>query len=140
VTQSALDLSKLDTVVGGVDRLSKALIAAMRQPVEQVAITRTLNVAQRFDTPDYVDLGHFCAGLLTRSGAAPVKAAAKATIGALGTDGGFVAAARHKGSGVRHASGVAIYFPGGPVSKVYSKLDFARATAWGRFLEAYHRA
>jgi cysteine peptidase C11 family protein len=140
VTQSALDLSKLETVVGCIDRLSKALTAAMRQPAEQVAITRTLNAVQRFDTPDYVDLGHFCAGLLARSRAASVKAAAKATIASLSADDGFVAAERHKGGGVRHASGVAIYFPGGPVSKVYSKLDFARTTGWGRFLEAYHRA
>ena len=39
----------------------------------------------------------------------------------------------------RNATGAAIYFPRGPVNKVYGKLDFARETAWHKFLVAYHK-
>ena len=69
-----------------------------------------------------------------------MKAGAKATAGALTARDGFVLAERHKGTSVSNASGVAIYFPRGPVNKAYSKLDFAKATGWRTFLEAYHRA
>ena len=43
-------------------------------------------------------------------------------------------------TGVANATGAAIYFPRGPVNKAYSKLDFAKATAWRPFLDAYHNA
>ena len=49
-------------------------------------------------------------------------------------------AARHKGRGVANATGVAIYFPRGDVSPTYGRLDFAKPTAWRRFLEAYRGA
>jgi hypothetical protein len=47
---------------------------------------------------------------------------------------------RHKGTALAGASGVAVYFPRGPVSKIYSKLDFAKDTRWKSFLDAYHKA
>ena len=59
---------------------------------------------------------------------------------ALRAQNGFVLAERHKGMGVGNASGAAIYFPRGPVNKVYGRLDFAKATAWRAFLEAFHKA
>jgi hypothetical protein len=58
----------------------------------------------------------------------------------LGAEEGFVLAARHKGRGVANATGVAIYFPRGDVSPTYGRLDFAKPTAWRRFLEAYRGA
>jgi hypothetical protein len=142
ITQSALDLSRLDDVAGAVDAFAKALTKAIRDAAEYAAVTKSLNATQRFDTPDFVDLGHFCQELAKRSKAAVVKRAAKATLDALRAQNGFgfVLAERHKGSGVSNASGAAIYFPRGPVSKVYGRLDFAKATAWRTFLEAYHKA
>ncbi len=140
ITQSALDLSRLDDVARAVDAFAKALTKAIRDAAEYTAVTKSLNATQRFDTPDFVDLGHFCQELAKRSRAAGVKKAAKATLDALGAQNGFVLAERHKGSGVSNASGAAIYFPRGPVNKVYGRLDFAKATAWRAFLEAYHKA
>lgn len=139
VTQSALDLAKLDTAAAAIDKLAKALTRAIGTPAEYVAVSKTLNATQRFDTPDYVDVGHLCRELLKRSKASAVKSAASATLEALDGDGGFVIAEQHKGTTVKNASGVAIYFPRGPVSTVYGKLDFAKKTAWGKFLEAYRR-
>jgi Clostripain family len=140
ITQSALDLSRLEDVAQAVDAFAKALTKAIRSAAEFTAVSKALNATQRFDTPDFVDLGHFCEELVKRTRAAAVKSAAKATLDALRAQSGFVLAERHKGMGVGNASGAAIYFPRGPVNKVYGRLDFAKATAWRTFLEAFHKA
>jgi Clostripain family len=140
ITQSVLDLSRLDEVARATNTLATALITAIRSAAEYTAVTKTLNATQRFDTADFVDLGHFCQELEKRSKAAAVKRAATAVLESLIGPNGFVLAERHKGSDVSDATGVAIYFPRGPVSKVYGRLDFAKATSWRRFLEAYHKA
>jgi Clostripain family len=140
ITQAALDLSRLEDVARAVDAFAKALTKAIRSAAEYTAVAKALNATQRFDTPDFVDLGHFCQELAKRSKAAAVKSTAKATLDALQAQNGFVLAERHKGMGVGNASGAAIYFPRGPVNKVYGRLDFAKATAWRAFLEAFHKA
>jgi hypothetical protein len=140
VTQSAFDLGRLDAAAAAVDALAKALTKAIKDPVEYTAVAKTHNATQRFDTVDFVDLGHFCQELSKRTKTAAVKTAAKATLDVLATRGGFVLAQGHKGTSVKNASGAAIYFPRGSVNKSYAKLDFAKATGWRTFLEAFHKA
>ncbi len=140
ITQAAVDLSKLTSLAASIDTLAKALTKAIKKSPDYTAVTKALNATQRFDTPDFVDLGHFCQELSKRSAAKDVKSATKATIEALTADDGFVVAERHKGAGVSNANGVAIYFPRGPVNKAYRLLDFAKTNAWRAFLEAYHKA
>jgi Clostripain family len=140
VTQSAFDLEHLDGAADAVDALAKALTKAIKDPAEFAAVSKALNATQRFDTADFVDLGHFCRELSKRSKAASVKSAAKATVDALEARGGFVLAERHRGASVGNASGVSIYFPRGPVNKAYSRLDFARRVGWRGFLDAFHKA
>jgi hypothetical protein len=130
----------LDDVAGKVTALAQAMTKAIKDAAEFAAVAKTLNATQRFDTADFVDLGHFCQELAKRSKSAAVKAAAKDTADALKARGGFVIAERHRGAGVSHASGAAIYFPRGPVNKAYAKLDFAKATGWRAWLEAFHKA
>ena len=139
VTQSAFDLSQLDGAVETIDALAKALTKAIKDATEFTAVSKALNATQRFDTADFVDLGHFCQELSKRSKSAAVKSAAKATTDALKARGGFVLAEGHRGGGVSNASGASIYFPRGPVNKAYSKLDFAKATGWRAFLDAFHK-
>jgi len=114
------------------------LIKAIKDAAEYTAVAKSLNAAQRFDNPDFVDLGNFCQELSTRSRAEAVTAAAKATSDALNSHGGFVLAERHRGTNVANASGAAIYFPRGPVNKAYGRLDFAKANGWPAFLDAFH--
>jgi Clostripain family len=140
ITQAALDLDSLDDVAASIDGLSKALTKAIVKPADYTAVSKALNATQRFDTPDFVDLGHFCVELSRRTKTAALKAAAKHTLAALERGNGFVLAERHKGENVANASGVAIYFPRGPVNKAYARLDFAKKTAWPKFLAAYHKA
>jgi hypothetical protein len=140
ITQSALALDRVATVKTTVDALAAALRTAIARPAEYAAVTRALHAAQRFDTPDYVDLGSLCQQLATRTTAAAVKKAATAVVAALSGSHAFVVAEGHKGSGVAGATGVAIYFPRGPVAKAYRRLDFARSQAgWRGFLEAYEQ-
>jgi hypothetical protein len=140
ITQSALDLARLEEAAAAVDLLAKALTRAIRDAAEYAAVTRSLNGTQRFDTADFVDLGHFCQEIGKRTRAPNVKAAARTAGGLLKAGDGFVIAERHKGAGVGNASGAAIYFPRGPVNKAYARLDFAKQTAWPKFLDAYHSA
>ena len=83
ITQAAVDLSKLDAVAAAIDTLAKALTKAIKKSPDYTAVTKSLNATQRFDTPDFVDLGHFCQELSKRSTTKEVKAGAKATIEAL---------------------------------------------------------
>ena len=57
ITQSAVDLSKLKEIAGSIDTLAKTLTKAIRKSPDYTAVTKTLNATQRFDTPDFVDLG-----------------------------------------------------------------------------------
>ncbi len=139
VTQSAFDLAQLDGAAGTIDALAKALTKAIKHATEFTAVSKALNATQRFDAADFVDLGHFCQELSKRSKSVAVKSAAKATSAAIATGGGFVLAERHRGAGVSNASGVSIYFPRGHVNKAYNKLDFAKATGWRAFLDAFHK-
>ena len=140
VTQSALDLGQLEPVALAVDVLAAALTRAVKSDVELAAVTRALNATQRFDTADFVDLGHFCEVIGQRSKDAKVKAAARDVRQALAGDPRFVILSGTRGSTVRDATGTAIYFPSRQVNAAYKKLDFAKATRWGRFLTAYHEA
>lgn len=144
VTQSLLDLARVEAAAEAVDDLATALIKAIKRAEDFTAVTKALNVTQRFETPDFVDLGHFCRELSKKTSTAALKRAAKAAIESLEGDEGLVAFEKHSvaadgTSAFVGAYGVAIYFPRGPVSPVYSKLDFAKDTRWGRFLDAYHK-
>jgi hypothetical protein len=140
LTQSALDLGRLGPVMEAVNQLGTALAKGIKAGAEYGAVTKALNAAQRFDTEDFVDLGDFCAQLTKRSTVAGVRSAAKAVRDALAGTSGLVLAASSKGSAVRNASGVAIYLPARALNKTYKRLDFAKASSWTGFLEAYHRA
>ena len=108
-----------------IDALAKALTKAIKDATDYTAVAKTLNATQRFDTADFVDLGHFCRELSKRSKSAAVKSAAKATDEAL-RHATASCSPTAQGRGVSNASGAAIYFPRGPVNKAYAKLDFAK--------------
>ena len=133
-------MSRLESIATAVDGFAGALSKAIKDAAEYTAVTKSLNATQRFDTADFVDLGHFCVEMTKRSRAAAVKAGAKGVLDALQGDEGFVLAAGCRGANVANAMGAAIYFPRGPVNKVYNKLDFAKDTGWYKFLDAYHKA
>ena len=140
ITQSLFDLRGADAVAAAVDRLAGALLKALKQPQEYVVIDKARRNAQTFDTKDFVDLYDLCDLLAARSQDPGVIATARAVCAALEIGAGFIVAEAHKGKAVQRAKGAAIYFPrANDVAVSYDRLDFAKKTRWGRFVEAYTR-
>jgi len=140
VTQSALNLARIDGLAGVVDKLADALIANLTTDVKK-AIARVLRACQRFYYPDYLDL-YDLARLLRDYIAVPaIKTAAQGVMSALRTSAskGFVVANKRLGAAVARAKGVSIYFPREAVSPFYKNLDYAAGHRWDDFLKAYHK-
>jgi hypothetical protein len=136
ITQSLFALDKVGPLSTAVDKLAKALIAAVKAPAEFVALTRAVNGVQRFQIADFADLSDFCDEVRGRTKVAAVKKAADAVKKALAAPDGAVAHAKRKGTAVSRASGAAIYLPAGEIAAPYLKLDFAKQTAWRKLLAA----
>ena len=93
--------------------------------------------AQKFDMPEYVDLGDFARQLERHCDVPAVKAAAKAVAAALSGAKGFVMRNVACGGRVKRATGVSIYFPRqGDYSPDYRSLLYSKQGGWRRFLEA----
>jgi hypothetical protein len=138
ITQSAIDLARLDDVVRAVDALARALLGAL----PSVGLERAIYVAWRgtlrFFDGLYVDLHHFAGNLARATGQRDIRRACVEIQGAIEADGGPIIAERHAGPRMAPACGLSIYFP--PFrdpSVFYRDLDFARATRWADFLDAY---
>jgi hypothetical protein len=139
-TQSAIDLAKLDAVVHAVDALARALLGALPGASLELALYTAWRRTLGFFGGLYVDLHHFAANLARATGRRDVRRACVEIQGAIEADEGPIIAERHAGRRMAQASGLSIYFP--PFrdpSVFYRELDFARATRWADFLDAYLR-
>src|SRR6266498_2765120 len=138
VTDSAVDVSRVQVLAQSVDNLAAACLPTLQAPVEADAFGRSVRSAQRFDMKDYVDLGALCNQLMARSPRPAVQQAAQEVLTNLRGPQPFVIAEGHKGKTVAGATGTAIYFPLlGDVTVNYGKLDFAKLTRWGQLITAY---
>ena len=138
VTQSAVDLSKVDELTGAMDELADALIAHM--PTAQLEIwSASKKPAAKFWYNTLWDLTHFCERLEAGTAHDGVKAAASKVLDAL-EPGNFVVAEGHRGTKVERCGGVTVYLKGPPseLSRYYNELDFAADHRWDELLEAYH--
>ena len=137
-TQSAIDLGKLDELVRAVDALARALLSALPSTSLEQALYAAWRRSLRFFDGLYVDLHHLAVNLAGATPRGDVRRAALEVQRAIETDPGPVIAERHGGPGMARARGLSIYFP--PFrdpSVFYRELDFARATRWADFLDAY---
>jgi len=142
VTQSACDLSKADALAEAVAALADALGAALRDEASLARILAARSRIQTYEVPDNVDLADFCALLADGMPGSEVARRCAAVVRVVGTGagaarGGYVVAQGSKGADLAHSHGVATYFPTMAVSPLYARLDWAQATGWGRFLEAW---
>jgi hypothetical protein len=143
VTQSACDLARAEDLAGAVAGLARALTAAVREAAPRQRILAARARVQSYEVPDNVDLVDLCrlfAAGMPGSAVAKECAAVQRVVGkggAAARGGGYVVAAGSKGAALRDSHGVAIYFPTTAVSPLYPRLDWAKATGWDRFLEAY---
>jgi hypothetical protein len=141
ITQSAIDLSKLDPLVDAVDRLAGALLARLKSPGVAPAVYTAWRRTLRFFDNFYVDLHHFASNLAaTTMDVGEIKAACggvQRAIEGRGVESPIISAGSG-GSRMRSAHGLSIYFP--PFrdpSAFYRELDFARRTKWADFLDTY---
>ena len=150
VTQSACDLAGADALAKAVAALAGPLTAALADEAQRGRILAARARVQAYEVPDNVDLADLCALLAEAMPGTAVaercREVVKAVSGGAGSmergaaGGGYVVAQGSKGADLAHSRGVAIYFPTMAVSPLYARLDWAQATGWGRFLEAYLRA
>ena len=146
VTQSALDMSKVDTLAGPLDELADALLAQLAQvPGAEFEIWKAQSRSKSFADREMWDIAHFCEELEQHTTDSAVKQAARKIIDALeaGT-GNFVVAEAHQGNALAHCRGVTIYLKdreyGVEISRYYADLDYAAHHNWDKMLEAYHAA
>lgn len=138
VTQSLLDLSKVEAVASAVDAWARALGKAIADGSEYAAFTKGLLAAQSYAVHDFVDLFDLCRQVGERVRSAAVRKAGVAVENAVGHQGnGLVAAEGHKGASLAESRGVSIYFPRGGVTVAYDRLGFAQATHWAQFFRQY---
>jgi hypothetical protein len=140
VTQSALNLARIDGLAAAVDKLADALLANLTTDVKK-AIAKVLRACQRFYYPDYLDLYDLARLLKDYTTVPAIKTAAQGVMSALRTSAtkGFIVANKRLGSSVARARGISIYFPRDAVSPFYKNLDYAAGHRWDEFLKAYHK-
>ena len=140
-TQSALDLSRIQPVAEAVDGLADALLADLKAVAGGVSLAR--DKAQKFEMPQYIDLGDFCRQLAQRlPGHAGIVTAANHVLSVLGpaAGGGFIIQNAVVGPSVQRSSGVSIYFPHQEdYAPDYRDLAFSKAVQWEKFLNGLFR-
>jgi len=140
-TQSALNLGKLSNIVTAVDDLARALISELPSIAGAILVAKT--GTQKFEYPEYIDLGSFVTQLQAKLPAnSKAKAATAAVHSALMPPGNeFVMANAIWGKSVGRATGVSIYFPQPEdYSPDYDALELSKTGKWMPFLKAFNNA
>ncbi|HYP68623.1 MAG TPA: clostripain-related cysteine peptidase, partial [Thiobacillaceae bacterium] len=136
VTFSAVDLTQIDIVADAANTLGGALSKALGDASARAALASVRARVQEYSAPydDYVDLVDLCDGLTSVLGRAEVTAACGAVKAAVGKT---VLASGAKGAKEARSHGTSIYFPKKQVCRLYASLDFARKSAWAKFIQDY---
>lgn len=143
VTQSAVDLRRLQPTIQATSALGQALAAGLADAAQRRMLLgivfSALRAAQTFTDRDYLDLQHFCELLAAEAAGSPgvtAEAAAQVVVRLRGADSPLIAAGQH-GPNMASASGLSIYLPLRGVSPLYQRLDFAHDTHWDEFLNRF---
>lgn len=137
VTQSALDLSRVDALTEPLDNLAEAMIASL--PDAKTQIWTAQRKAAHFWHYTLWDIAHFCEELHKLTTDSAVREAAQEVRTALEAGAeNFVIAESHNGPEVERCRGATIYLPAWDISRYYGDLEYAQAHRWLAMLEAYH--
>jgi len=140
VTQSALDLTRVDQAAAALDQLAAALIARMGDSPIYLGIGQAQREAQSYNDRDYLDLYDLAALFQKHCASAAIYTAAQRVMDAVQTSGraSLIINSRSLGRAVARSHGVSIYFPvDDRISPFYAGLDMSQATRWDDFLSAY---
>lgn len=139
VTQTAIDLAKMNLLTDPLDQMAESLLRAM--PRVSTSIWNAQRKAARFWHNTLWDIAQFCEELEKEKINKQITEAAKRVQAALQPgDGGFVLAESHAGPGVERCGGISIYLlpPLSDLSPYYKDLKFAKDHRWLEMLKAYH--
>jgi len=141
-TQSALALDRIAGIASAVNALASALIADIHNVAGAVTLAR--DRAQKYEMPEYIDLGDFAKQLAARVPNNPaIQSATSAVAAALnvGSPSAFVLANTTTGANVAKSTGVSIYFPHEEdYSPDYGDLLFSQQGQWKALLTAIFKA
>lgn len=138
ITQSLIDLSKMDTVA---TRLSEfAGVLRSRASVDATVIQNARQNVQAYDYPENKDLYHYADLIRQGTADASLQQAAVNLQNALRSTDGAVMRTRRGNFGQTNSNGLAVYIgaPGAYLT-TYNELAITRATLWDEFLQSQVR-
>jgi len=129
VTQSAIDLSYMDTLTSQLSNLALAIMSDILTP-KNVYINASY-YSQYYGDPDFIDLYDFCNQLLTYSNNLEVKNIA---LNIQQTLNYAVIKSGYSGGSVSGCKGLSIYFPYIAYHYYYNYTNFSQDTFWDEML------
>ena len=138
ITQSAINLAKIDLVTSKLNDLAKALLDHPDTNTANGFVSMAWRLTPKFYDNMYLDLYHFAANLQKKStGDVKLKAAALLKTLATGSTKTIIANSTLNSFG-KKMKGLAIYFPPSNVNTAYYELNFCKNNLWAEFLKKYH--
>jgi hypothetical protein len=129
VTQSAIDLSYMDTLAGQLSNLALEIMSDFSTPKYQYILASASS--QHYGDYDFIDLYDFCDKLLVYSNSSNVKNIA---LNIQQTLNSAVIKSGYSGVGVSRSRGLSIYFPYYYYHNYYDHTNFAQDTSWNEML------
>lgn len=129
VTQSAIDLSYMDTLAGQLSNLALAIRSDSLTPKSKYILASVSS--QHYGDYDFIDLYDFCNKILIYSNNPEVKNIALSIQQTLNS---AVIKSGYSGVGVSRSRGLSIYFPYYYYDNYYDHTNFAQDTFWNEML------
>jgi hypothetical protein len=129
VTQSAIDLSYMDTLTSQLSNLASAIMDDNLTPKNNYL--NASNSSQYYGDSDFIDLYDFCNQLVTYSNSLEVKNIALNIQQALNY---AVIKSGYNGESVSGSKGLSIYFPYIDYDDNYNNTNFSQDTVWDKML------
>lgn len=129
VTQSAIDLSYMDTLANQLSAMALAIMSDTLTP--SVNYINASTSSQYYDDWDFIDLNDFCNEVLAYSNSVFVKNIASNIQQTLSS---AVLRWAYYGYGVDKSRGLSIYFPYTAYDSYYNNTNFAQDTQWDEML------
>jgi len=129
VTQSAIDLSYMDTLTGQLSNLAFEIMSDFSTPKYQYILAAASS--QHYSDYDFIDLYDLCNNIFDHSNSLEIKNMAIIIQQTLNS---AVIKSGYSGVGVSRSRGLSIYFPYYYYHNYYDHTNFAQDTSWNEML------
>ena len=137
VTQSAIDLAKIDLITAKLNDLSRSLLEHQNPTTAYELASAAWRLTPKFYDNMYLDLYYFASNIKKKA-TGDVKAKATALLTTLTTSSTKTIIANNTyGSFGKKMKGLSIYFPPSNVNTAYYELNFCKNNLWAEFLKKY---